>query len=181
MSNLSRPEGSTGNHLAPSTVSLHPPHREEPEPEGGVSAEERGGEGIGSHDGPAVHASGVPPQPDGPSQPHGAPLIARRRHHHVRKKPSNLHHADAQRTPPPPVISDAAAPLIPIKGDPRSVQMSLDFGRGSGPLRRAATQWNNHLPTPQNRLLTLCLKFSCDRQMHCKLQMFCTYSILYIY
>lgn len=42
----------------------------------------------------------------------------------------------------------------------------------------AVKQSSLHFPSG---LLTLCLKFSCNRQMHCKQQMFCTYSILYIY
>lgn len=50
-------------------------HREEPEPEGCVSAAEGGGEGVWGDDGPAGHASGLlPPQPDRPGKPHGPPL-----------------------------------------------------------------------------------------------------------
>lgn len=44
--------------------------------------------------------------------------------------------------------------------------------------RRESTSWlNNHLLASQNGLLTLCLNFTCKRQMHCKLQMFCTYFV----
>lgn len=32
-------------------------------------------------------------------------------------------------------------------------------------------------PRSPNGLLTLCLNFTCNRQMHCKLQMFCTYFV----
>lgn len=38
--------------------------------------------------------------------------------------------------------------------------------------RDAVEQSCPHFP---NGLLTLCLNFTCNRQMHCKLQMFCTY------
>jgi len=49
--------------------------------------------------------------------------------------------------------------------------------RAQPPWLESVMQLNNHLLTSQNGLITLCLIFTCNRQMHCKLQMFCTYFV----
>lgn len=157
---------------------LHLSHREEPEPKGGVSTEERGREGVRSHDRPAVHAPRFSPQSDGSLKPHGPPpLIVRRWHHHVCNSPNR----QTKGVLGFPRYFSHCCVFDSNERRSREHPDVSDFRQRSPPLCRALMeQWNNHLLTPPNRLL-MCLKFSCDRQMHCKLQMFCTYSILYIY
>ena len=117
--------------MEPSRVNLHLSPREEPEPEGSVSAKERGREGLRSHDGPTVHASRFSPQSDRPGKPHGPPLIIEddiityvtskailQMQNRFRKEGLDFL-----------LFSDIVVSLVAMKGEPRSIQMVWTSGR----------------------------------------------------